>query len=159
MHAKWRDWQRMRYLQETSAMHAKWRDWQRICYVQETSAVYAKWTNWQRIRYLRLDCENCRQLKVVGLHSTGPWPFWLWVVAPQNHGEPIRNERIPGLQRDRSQADQAYSRRIVLFSIYGRVSNLQAMCHLACVSIVRALDMRHVSPPHCRAPRCAEARR
>ena len=41
------------------------------------------------------------------VHQLRPWPFWLWVVTPQNHGEPIRDKTIPGLQKNRNQTDQA----------------------------------------------------
>ena len=67
---------------------------------------------------------------------------------PQIHGESIRDEISPGLQRDRSQADQEYSRCLKLFSIYGNTLHTKEMCCLVCVSSMRALDTRRFSPPH-----------
>ena len=67
---------------------------------------------------------------------------------PQIHGESIRDEISPGLQRDRSQADQEYSRCHKLFSIYGNTLHTKEMCCLVCVSSMRALDTRRFSPPH-----------
>ena len=67
---------------------------------------------------------------------------------PQIHGESIRDEISPGLQRDRSQADQEYSRCLKLFSIYGNTLHTKEMCCLLCVSSMRALDTRRFSPPH-----------
>ena len=77
--------------------------------------------------------------------------FWLRVVAPQNQGDQIRDMMISGLQRDRSQTDQAYSRWLELPSLYGKVLHTLKMCCLTCVSSVQAFDMWHISPPHCRA--------
>ena len=45
-------------------------------------------------------------------------PGLLWVVIPQNHGETIRDDIFPGLQRDRSQTGQAYSGWLGLSSTY-----------------------------------------
>ena len=87
----------------------------------------------------------------------------LGVVAPQNQGRPIREEIIPGLQRDTRHTDQTFSRWLALFPVYGQVLG---KCCLACVSSVRAVDSRHVCPPHCHTarrhvspPHCHTARR
>ena len=61
---------------------------------------------------------------------------------PQNYGEPVSDEIIPGLQGDRSETGQAYSRWLKLSSINGR--HVLDMCCFACVSSVRALDICHV---------------
>ena len=39
----------------------------------------------------------------LGCTSVEALAVWLWVPKPQKHGQPIRDEIIPGLQRDRSQ--------------------------------------------------------
>ena len=77
------------------------------------------------------------------------------VVALQNHGEPIRDEMRTGLQRYRSLTDQAYLRWLES-SLYRKLLHKVEMCCLACVSSVRILDARHVSPSHGRAAVCAE---
>ena len=62
-------------------------------------------------------------------------------------GQPIRDERNPGLQRDRSQTNQAYSRLPKLPSITWKgaahTRNVLAdtcfQCYLKCVSIVSSV--------------------
>ena len=72
-------------------------------------------------------------------HWLRPWPFRFWVVAPQNHGEPIRDEIFPDLQMDITQTDQAYCRWLALFSTHGKVRRTLEICYLARVYRVRAL--------------------
>ena len=53
------------------------------------------------------------------------------------------DQRSPGLQRDKTQTDQAYSCGLELPSVHGKVLHMLEMYCLSCVSYVR--DMTHLS--------------
>ena len=60
-------------------------------------------------------------------------------------------------QEMRSQTDQVRLVGSCYFPyIYGKVPHPLEMCCLTCVASAHALDMLHISPPHCRTTWCAE---
>ena len=72
---------------------------------------------------------------------------------PTSHGQPIRDEIIPCLRRDRSQTDQV---RLVVSSYVPYIERGEKCVgsHYY-VSRMHALDTRHVSLPNRRATRCS----
>ena len=69
-----------------------------------------------------------------------PAPGLLGFELLHHHGEPVTDATSPGLQRGRSQTDQARSLWPELSSVHGKVLHALEMCCLACVCSVRALD-------------------
>ena len=108
-------------------------------------------------RWLELSSIYGKLLLRLGVLSLARLIFHIWKAAAQAWSTLVGSSFLPYMESCCSGLE--YSRWLELSSIYGKLLLRLGMSCLACVSRVRLLDTRRVSPLHCRATWCAETRR